>query len=265
MRFFQVNVEIDPLALWRNFEFLVALDVREIRADECFRDFPVPQFVGFFLRIGIGLQAKLFVRAEEEEVEIVFRPARADFRAVSLDGIAEAVFVDEDGVGFLPEVSGRIEHEANVFLGVRTFDSRDISGESGNDAEKHSQYRFSEASHPNAPLRMNRPASADKPCKRGRSRPFVRGTALRAGQGTSGLPAVAAVAIFRECPGCSRGSGGRDRIWQHWNRSLAERAIAVRPTYCRGMPWLWPSAGLRCWSTPPNARADRRQSECAVC
>src|SRR5947209_12383081 len=54
--------EINPLAGRRHFKFLVAPDVLEVGAYKNFGNVPVPKVIGFFRRIWIGLQIKIFVR-----------------------------------------------------------------------------------------------------------------------------------------------------------------------------------------------------------
>jgi len=42
VRLVQVDVEVNPFALRRNFKLLIALNVRKIGADKDFRDVPIP-------------------------------------------------------------------------------------------------------------------------------------------------------------------------------------------------------------------------------
>src|ERR1039458_7390965 len=42
VRFAEVDIQIDPFSLGRDFKLLVALDIRKIGADEDFSDIPIP-------------------------------------------------------------------------------------------------------------------------------------------------------------------------------------------------------------------------------
>jgi len=114
----EVDVEVDPLPLRRDFEFLVALDIGEIGANESFSYVPVPKLVGFFVSVWIRFEMELLVRASEKEVEIVIRPAGTDFGSKSRHWVAKRVFLDEDGTGTAPERGSAIEGQRTVLLGV---------------------------------------------------------------------------------------------------------------------------------------------------
>src|SRR6266568_5785751 len=93
MRLAQVNIEINPLALWRDFKLLVALDIPKIGADENFGHVPIPQFVGLFLSIWRGLKVEFLIRADEQKVEIALCPARADLGAIPRNSLPETIFL----------------------------------------------------------------------------------------------------------------------------------------------------------------------------
>ena len=78
-----VDGEVHPLALRRDLEFLVLLDVLEVGADERLRHVPVPELVGVGGGHGIRLHVQLLVGGDEQEVEVLVRPARADLGAVA--------------------------------------------------------------------------------------------------------------------------------------------------------------------------------------
>ena len=67
VRLAQVNIEVNPFALRRDFKLLVALDIREIGADEDFSDVPIPEFVGFFLSIWRRFKVEFLVGANEQK------------------------------------------------------------------------------------------------------------------------------------------------------------------------------------------------------
>src|SRR5579864_1667615 len=52
----EIDVKVDPLALRRDFEFLVALDIGEVGANEGFGDVPVPELVGFFVSVWVRFE-----------------------------------------------------------------------------------------------------------------------------------------------------------------------------------------------------------------
>src|ERR1039458_4630883 len=74
----EVDIQIDPLSLRRNLEFFVPFYVLEIRADERFRDIPIPKLVGLGRRIRIRRQIEFFIGTHEKKVEVLLRPARPD-------------------------------------------------------------------------------------------------------------------------------------------------------------------------------------------
>src|ERR1035438_7960274 len=82
VRLAEVNIEVNPFALWRDFKLLVALDICKIGADKDFGDVPIPQFVGFFLSIWRRLKVEFLVGADEQKIEISPRPARPDLGAI---------------------------------------------------------------------------------------------------------------------------------------------------------------------------------------
>src|SRR5215470_5186901 len=92
VRFIQIDIEINPLSLRRNFELLVALNVPEIRADENLSHVPVPELVGLCRRLRIRFQIELLVRANEQEIEILFRPACADLSSILRNRVAVNIF-----------------------------------------------------------------------------------------------------------------------------------------------------------------------------
>ena len=98
IRFIEIDIEVDPLSLRRQFQFLVAQDHLEVRAGKRFGDIPVPKLVGFGRRIWIGLEMQFFIRTGEKNVEIPRRPARPDFGSIS--GLLPAVGVCIHGDDF---------------------------------------------------------------------------------------------------------------------------------------------------------------------
>ena len=84
-----IDGQIHPLAVRRDLELRVALDVLEVASNEDFRNIPVPKLVGFVGGGGVWLRIKLFVLAEEEQVEVLVAPARSDFRMVVWSHIPE--------------------------------------------------------------------------------------------------------------------------------------------------------------------------------
>jgi hypothetical protein len=82
MWFIQIDIEINPLAARRHFKFLVAPDVLEVGAYKNFGNVPVPKVIGFFRRIWIGLQIKIFVRGRRTGNTVLLRRAGANLGAV---------------------------------------------------------------------------------------------------------------------------------------------------------------------------------------
>ena len=61
-----VEIDVQISALLGRLEFFVAFYVLEIRADEHFRDIPIPKFVGLSRRIRIRLQMQFLVGTHKE-------------------------------------------------------------------------------------------------------------------------------------------------------------------------------------------------------
>src|ERR1700690_2628374 len=113
MGFSEVDVEVDPLALGREFEFFVAADIGEVRADEDLGDVPVPQPESLGRRAWVRPEVQLFVGADEEEVEVVWGPAGANFGSVTWARFAESALFKRDRLGGLPEGKSGIGAERN--------------------------------------------------------------------------------------------------------------------------------------------------------
>jgi hypothetical protein len=80
----EIDVEVNPLALRRDFELFVPANVVGVGPQEYLHDVPVPELVGFLFEIRIGLEIERLVRivgAGKEQVEVVECPARTHFRA----------------------------------------------------------------------------------------------------------------------------------------------------------------------------------------
>jgi hypothetical protein len=73
----KVDMQIHPLSLGRQFEFLVVSNVFEIGADEDLCHIPIPQFVRFCGHLRVWLQIELLVGTDEQQVEIALRPTQA--------------------------------------------------------------------------------------------------------------------------------------------------------------------------------------------
>src|SRR5512140_1137957 len=116
MRIVEIYVQVDPLALRRNFEFLVMLYVREVRTDKHFRYVPVPELIGFLASVRLGLKVELLIGTNKQEVQVVSCPARAHFRAISRDSLSERVFLHEDGTCGAPEGQSRIKLQRRIFI-----------------------------------------------------------------------------------------------------------------------------------------------------
>ena len=65
MRLVQIDIQVDPLALRRDFKFLVEFDVAKVRTDEDLGHIPVPQFVRLLAGSWCRLKVKLVVRTDE--------------------------------------------------------------------------------------------------------------------------------------------------------------------------------------------------------
>ena len=84
MRLRQVDIQIDPLPLRRHFELPVSADVLEVGTNKHLGEVPIPELVRFRRSTGRGFKIQFFVRTDKQEVQILFCPARADFRAIAL-------------------------------------------------------------------------------------------------------------------------------------------------------------------------------------
>jgi hypothetical protein len=112
----EIDVEVNPFALRREFEFFIAADVLEVGANEGLGDVPVPEPIGLRRCVGRGFQIELFVGRSEEEIEAVLGPTGADLGAMGGNGRAIRVASDEDGLGLLPEGGRGIWSERNVVI-----------------------------------------------------------------------------------------------------------------------------------------------------
>src|SRR6185436_11636958 len=101
---------------------LVLLDVREVRADERLRDVPVPELVG--LRGGgrIRMEVQLFVGTDEEQIQVLRRPARADLGAVAGHDGAETVVIGDHARHALPGRRRRVGGQREVGLRAPALD-----------------------------------------------------------------------------------------------------------------------------------------------
>ena len=74
VRISQIDVQIDPFASRRDFEFPISLDILKIRSDENLRHVPIPELVSFSSGIRSGLQVERLERANEQKIEIILGP-----------------------------------------------------------------------------------------------------------------------------------------------------------------------------------------------
>src|SRR5215471_8273648 len=93
VRLAQIDIQIDPFSLRRDFKLLIALDIRKIGADEGFGNVPIPQLIRFFLSIRRRLQVEFLVRADEQKIKIALRPARPDLGTIARNTLSETVFL----------------------------------------------------------------------------------------------------------------------------------------------------------------------------
>jgi hypothetical protein len=70
-----INRHVQKLALWRNLEFVVKIDIVEICAEIQFEIVVKPEFVSFIPRIWIRLQVQVFVRPPEKKIEVGLGPS----------------------------------------------------------------------------------------------------------------------------------------------------------------------------------------------
>src|SRR5664280_2368999 len=83
MRLGQIDIEVDPFALRGNLKFLISLDILEVRTNKYLGDVPVPETECLRGSVGRGIEIQLLIRTSEQEVEVPFCPARADFRTIA--------------------------------------------------------------------------------------------------------------------------------------------------------------------------------------
>src|SRR6185437_6004525 len=76
VRLVQIDVQIDPFSLGRNFKFLIVTYIFKIRTDKDFGNIPVPKLVRFFIRMRAWFQIQLLVRTDKKEIELTLRPSR---------------------------------------------------------------------------------------------------------------------------------------------------------------------------------------------
>src|SRR5580658_517329 len=113
----EIDLQIDPLPLRRNLEFFVPFYVLEIRADEHFRDIPIPKLVGLSQRIRIRRQVKFFVGTYEKKVEVLLGPARSDLGAIFRLSFAESIRLHVDGLRPAPKRRHWIRVEPRIRVG----------------------------------------------------------------------------------------------------------------------------------------------------
>src|SRR5947209_3209804 len=106
--------EINPLAGRRHFKFLVAPDVLEVGASKNFGNVPVPKVIGFFRRIWIGLQIKIFVRGRRTGNTVLLRRACANLGAVLGIGLAVWIRIHIGRHSAAPERRGHVSVERLV-------------------------------------------------------------------------------------------------------------------------------------------------------
>src|SRR5574340_77307 len=113
-----VDIEIHPLAARRDLEFLIAVDVARVPPREDFGHVPLPQVIGFGLDFRVGFQVERFVRTDEKEVDVLIRPARADFGAMAGHRFAVGPIIGEDAGHALPLRPVRVRRKREIGLGV---------------------------------------------------------------------------------------------------------------------------------------------------
>ena len=136
----EIDIQINPLSLRRNLKFFVAFDVLEIRANERFRDIPIPKPVCLGRRIRIRLQIEFFVRTYEKEVEILLRPARPDLSTIFRLSLAERIRLHVDGFRPAPKRRHRIRVELRIRVGPPALNDVIRSERETATNDKHQQH-----------------------------------------------------------------------------------------------------------------------------
>src|SRR5438445_8779711 len=182
----EIYVEINPFALRRDFKLLITLDVINIRANEYFGHVPIPELVGFVLRIRIWLQREFLIRADKQEIEILVRPAGAHFRAIPGNALAVRILLHEHRPCPAPEFGGWVRIESGVFCCPCALHSV-VGSDRQTRAHERETYQFKKAIHPNAPARTRHPENADMTGRRDRFPHSGREKDPHANRDTTGL------------------------------------------------------------------------------
>jgi hypothetical protein len=104
----EINIEVNPLPLWRDFELFISPDVLKVGTNKKFCDIPIPKPIGLFHRVRRGLQIQFLVGACVEKVEIVLRPPGTYLSSIPGGEVPMLVDLFVDGGCMLPKRRLRI-------------------------------------------------------------------------------------------------------------------------------------------------------------
>src|SRR5882757_4263038 len=116
VRLVQINIEVDPLPLRRDFEFFVLLDVGEVRSEKHFSNVPVPKLVSFLVTVRRRPEIQSFIGANKQEVEVFRGPTGADFGAIAGNYFPVRILVHGDAGRSAPELRSRIEMQRDILF-----------------------------------------------------------------------------------------------------------------------------------------------------
>src|SRR5882762_2134016 len=215
VRLVQINIEVNPLALRRDLQLLVAPDILKVGSEKHFSNVPVPKLVGFLLGVRRGFEIQLLIGANKQEVKMVRGPTRADFGAVGGNYLPMRVFIHGDARRFTPKLRRRIETQNDILFCLHAFDHGRLPGKCRGGRQCSQHKNFSEAIHRGAPSRTRRLPDAD--------RTYTRDRFLRSGpetdpprdRGTSGLRASPVAVKSREFRGRTREIDAPDQRWRN--------------------------------------------------
>lgn len=118
VRLLQIDIEIEPFALRGQFELSIAVDRVELGTDEGLRHIPVPETTRGPVQYRVRLEMQLFIRAEEEKVQIGGRPARTHLGIVPGNFVPVCIVSHMDSRRTLPKRGKRVGIRSRIMLGM---------------------------------------------------------------------------------------------------------------------------------------------------
>src|SRR6266496_2233154 len=126
--FVQVNIQVDPFSLRRNFKLSIVFDIMKIGTNEPLRHIPVPALICLSGNNSRGFHMEFVIGTDKQEVQIVFSPAGANFGTEAWYGCPLFVLFKIDRACCTPKRRSWVCLQRNISAGLNGFNGGFVRG-----------------------------------------------------------------------------------------------------------------------------------------